>query len=93
VEELYDKFFRDQLCVLYPSTFPLAHFSLEKFHYAWLVVQSRAFGRRLKETALVPFADCLNHSSDVETSYSLIDGRFKLFPTQKQGFAKGSEVR
>jgi hypothetical protein len=32
------------------------------------LVNSRAFGRRLKHVALVPFADCFNHDN-VQASY------------------------
>lgn len=45
--------------------------------------QARAFGRRLPWTALVPFADCLNHSN-VQTKYDYnVDENqtFRLFPT------------
>jgi len=38
------------------------------------VIQSRAFGRSLPWTALVPFADCLNHIN-VQTKYDLWNKR------------------
>ncbi|KAJ1457598.1 hypothetical protein M885DRAFT_128075 [Pelagophyceae sp. CCMP2097] len=91
VGELHDRYFTQMLTRDHPGVFPAADFSAEKFRFAWLIVQSRAFGRRLKETALVPYADCLNHCSHVETSYHLVDGHFQLFSTQK-GYAAGREV-
>jgi len=45
--------------------------------------QARAFGRRLPWTALVPFADCLNHAN-VATKYDFdVEGNemFRLFPS------------
>eukprot|EP01039_Chlorochromonas_danica_P004402 gene4401-4824_t len=53
----------------YPDLFPLEMFPLKTFVFAWNTIQARAFGRRLPWTALVPFADCLNHSN-VQTKYS-----------------------
>ena len=72
------------------------------------MLQARAFGKRLPWTALVPFADCLNHAN-VQTKYDYdIDqnGMFRLFPTgnnrlhttyllvswRRYSYAKGSEV-
>ena len=57
-------------------------------------VQARAFGRRLPWTALVPFADCLNHTN-VATKYDYdVDGTgvFRLFPSGKNSYAKGTEA-
>lgn len=48
----------------------LGDYSLELFKWAWMVIQSRAFGRRLPWTAMVPFADCLNHAN-VPVKYDL----------------------
>ena len=47
----------------YPDLFPLDKFTEELFSFGWNTVQARAFGRRLPWTALVPFADCLNHTN------------------------------
>lgn len=57
-------------------------------------MQSRAFGRRLPWVALVPFADCLNHTN-VQTKYDYnVDenGVFRLFPTGSNCYHKGDEV-
>lgn len=53
----------------YPDLFPIEKFPFKVFVFAWNTIQARAFGRRLPWTALVPFADCLNHSN-VQTKYS-----------------------
>ena len=58
-------------------------FDRKRFRYAWQIVQSRAFGRRLKESALVPLADLLNHSEGADTSYDLKDGVFSMCPTSQ----------
>lgn len=66
----------------------------ELFLFAWFCVQARAFGRRLPWTALVPFADCLNHSN-VQTKYDYdIDknGVFRLYPTGSNSYSEGCEV-
>ena len=55
---------------------------------------ARAFGKRLPWTALVPFADCLNHSN-LQTKYDYdVDNNelFRLFPTGCNSYSKGSEV-
>jgi hypothetical protein len=78
----------------YPTLFPLNQFTLEKFSFAWNTIQARAFGRRLPWTALVPFADCLNHTN-VQTKYDYNmeeNGYFRLFPTGKNQYLKGDEV-
>lgn len=78
----------------HPLLFPLDEFTLKNFTFAFNTVQARAFGRRLPWTALVPFADCLNHSN-VQTKYDYnIDGNgvFRLFPTGRNAYPKGSEV-
>ena len=46
-----------------------AAFTEELFAWAWGIVSSRAFGRRLPWAALVPMADCLNHAN-VATKYA-----------------------
>ena len=71
-----------------------APFGFARFRWAWNTVQARAFGRRLPWTALVPFADTLNHSS-VRVKYDWnVDGNgaFRLFPTGGNRYAAGSEV-
>ena len=42
--------------------------TFEVFRWAWMTIQARAFGRRLPWTALVPFADTLNHGN-YQTKY------------------------
>jgi len=78
----------------YPEIFPEHVFDFEAFQFAWFSIQARAFGRRLPWTAMVPFADCLNHSN-VQTKYDYnIDdnGMFRLFPSGMNAYAKGVEV-
>jgi hypothetical protein len=78
----------------YPDKFPLEEFTFERFKFAWNSIQARAFGRRLPWTAMVPFADCLNHTN-VQTKYDYnVDGNgmFRLFPTGFNHYPKGSEV-
>ena len=70
--------------------------TLEKYVFAWMTIQARAFGRRIPWTALVPFADCLNHTN-VQTKYDFnVDasnkGVFRLYPTGDNQYLKGSEV-
>lgn len=60
------------LHLIAPDIFPLEEFPYESFAFAFNCIQARAFGRRLPWTALVPFADCLNHSN-VQTKYDFID--------------------
>jgi len=82
------------LCEKYPHLFTLEEFPFEEFRFAWHCVQARAFGRRLPWTAMVPFADCLNHSN-VQTKYDYNvndNGLFRLFPSGKNSYPKGSEV-
>lgn len=79
---------------LSPETFPLEEFTFERFKFAWNSVQARAFGKRLPWTAMVPFADCLNHSN-VQTKYDYdVDGNgmFRLFPTGDNHYPQGAEV-
>ena len=66
----------------------------DRFRHAWMTIQARAFGRRLPWTALVPFADCLNHTN-VQTKYDFnVDGNgfFRLFPTGSNRYPVGTEV-
>ena len=92
VRDLYDRYYTQTLSVRYPELFPLDYFTYERFRFAWFVVQSRAFGRKLRETALVPLADCLNHSHSVQCSYRLVDNCFELFPTQNGEYVQGLEL-
>ena len=69
-------------------------FTLKLFTFCYNSVQARAFGKRLPWTAMVPFADCLNHSN-VQTKYDFDvngEGVFRLFPSGVNGYVKGSEV-
>eukprot|EP01041_Mallomonas_annulata_P009408 gene9408-19522_t len=78
----------------HPNEFPLEEFTLERYKFAWYCIQSRAFGRRLPWTALVPMADCLNHSN-VPTKYDYNkngNGLFRLFPSNTNRYSKGTEV-
>jgi hypothetical protein len=74
--------------------FPLASYTFELFSFSWNTIQARAFGRRLPWTALVPFADCLNHNN-VQTKYDYHienNGFFRLFPTGHNRYEEGCEV-
>lgn len=78
----------------YPDKFPKDEFTYERFKFSFNSVQARAFGRRIPWTAMVPFADCLNHSN-VQTKYDYnIDNNqmFRLFPTGGNLYGKGCEV-
>jgi hypothetical protein len=78
----------------HPDVFPAATFTEELFSFCWNTVQARAFGRRLPWTAIVPFADCLNHTN-VQTKYDYDvegNGVFRLFPTGGNSYGKGREV-
>ena len=82
------------LCEKYPALFPIQDFSFDCFEFAWNTIQARAFGKRLKWSALVPFADFLNHSN-VQTKYDFdLDGNglFRLFPSGANRYNKGAEV-
>ena len=66
----------------------------DRFRHAWMTIQARAFGRRLPWTALVPFADTLNHTN-VQTKYDFnvnSNETFRLFPTGRNRYEKGAEV-
>jgi hypothetical protein len=78
----------------YPELFPTEEFPFVNFKFGWNTVQARAFGRRLPWTALVPFADCLNHTN-VQTKYDYDtdhNGQFRLFPTGNNEYKQGAEV-
>ncbi|RLN31653.1 hypothetical protein BBJ28_00004606 [Nothophytophthora sp. Chile5] len=78
----------------YPGEFPEELYTFDKFKFAWKTIQARTFGRRLPWTALVPFADCLNHSN-LATKYDFdVDGNglFRLFPSASTSFAAHTEV-
>jgi hypothetical protein len=49
------------LCKKHPVLFPAEEYTFDLFKFAWDTIQARAFGKRLKWSALVPFADFLNH--------------------------------
>ena len=94
IEKTYRNIFKCASKAL-PSVFGTSledtKYSLKLFLWAWNSIQARAFGRRLPWTAMVPFADCLNHQS-VATKYSWDGSHFKLFPTGKNYYKKGCEV-
>lgn len=74
--------------------FPEEQYTLERFAFAWKTIQARTFGRRLPWTALVPFADCLNHAN-VATKYDFdVDdnGCFRLYPSRSTAYAAGAEA-
>ncbi|KAG6620426.1 putative CDP-alcohol phosphatidyltransferase class-I family protein 2 [Phytophthora cinnamomi] len=78
----------------YPGEFPEELYTLDRFKFAWKTIQARTFGRRLPWTALVPFADCLNHTN-VATKYDFdVDDNdmFRLYPSASTTFAEGAEV-
>ncbi|CAM9218166.1 unnamed protein product [Chrysoparadoxa australica] len=79
------------LTELYPHLFNRESYSWEMWDWAWGLIQSRAFGRRLPWSALVPLADCLNHGN-VQTKYQLRDGVFTLFPTGHNAYLAGNQV-
>ena len=82
------------LCEKYPEIFSLEDYSSKNFEFCWYSIQARAFGRRLPWSAMVPFADCLNHSN-VQTKYDFdIDSNdyFRLFPTGSNNYKAGTEV-
>lgn len=79
---------------MHPAQFPLEEFTYERFKFSFNSVQARAFGRRLPWTAMVPFADCLNHTN-VQTKYDFdvdSNGVFRLFPTGDNHYPRGAEV-
>lgn len=89
----YDRIVKT-LAEKHPLLFPLDQFTFSRFALAWNTIQARAFGRRLPWTALVPFADCLNHAN-VQTKYDYnVDenGMFRLFPTGQNAYFRGQEV-
>ncbi len=82
------------LCERFPDVFNVEQYTHDLFLFAWFCIQARAFGRRLPWTALVPFADCLNHAN-VATKYDYnIDnnGIFRMMPTGTNSYQQGSEV-
>ena len=85
----------DMLLPKYSNLFSKEVHTLEKYVFAWMTIQARAFGRRIPWTALVPFADFLNHTN-VQTKYDFnvehYDGIFRLYPTGENEYKKGTEV-
>ena len=82
------------LSVRHPEIFPPHQFTIENYKFCWYSIMARAFGKRLPWTSLVPFADCLNHTN-VQTKYDYnvdSNGTFRLFPTGKNSYPKGTEV-
>ena len=83
-----------KICQENPEVMPLELFTYENFLFAWYSVQARAFGKRLPWTAMVPFADCLNHSN-LQTKYDYDvgnNGLFRLYPSGSNHYPRGSEV-
>jgi histone-lysine N-methyltransferase SETD3 len=77
-----------------PDLFPLKDFSIESFEFCWYSILSRAYGRRLPYTAVVPLADAFNHSN-VQSKYDLnVDGNghFRVYPTGNHSITRGSEI-
>jgi len=93
LENTYDRTF-SSLHARFPDAFPLQRYTHELFLFAWFCVQARAFGRRLPWTALVPYADCLNHAN-VQTKYDYNvqgNGVFRMYPTGSNFYSAGGEV-
>lgn len=110
---IYENMFMHDLAPRYPLLFPHEStadgmliepfdcwWDFEHFKHAHGTIQARAFGRRLPWTALVPFADLLNHAN-VQTKYELAcaesgvedgDGFFRLFPSGSNCYKSGEEV-
>ena len=86
-----------KLSDMFPESFPPADFTFEIFVFAWYTIQARAFGRRLPWTALVPFADCLNHKN-VQTKYDFKPKgdpdmkQFRLLLSGNNRYPKGTEA-
>lgn len=96
-KSIYTRVFEKCLCVREPELFGSGWATFAEFRWAWEVVQSRAFGKRLPWAALVPFADSLNHAN-VPTKYALDpagaedERTFKLFSTAPGGTPLGAEA-
>lgn len=91
VSDMHERIFTRNLAVKHPTIFGKDEwFGLSAFTFAWNVIQARAFGRKLRETALVPWADCLNHGEPDLAGYELIGDTFRLFSTR--GVAAGAEA-
>ena len=52
----------------FPEDIELSKYTYELFLFAWFCVQNREPSEEASWTAMVPFADCLNHSN-VQTKY------------------------
>ncbi len=78
----------------FPGRLPREAISYPAFRWAWMTVQARAFGRRLPWTALVPFADNLNHSNTpVKYDFDVGgNGAFRLFSSGGSTTAASAEV-
>jgi len=78
----------------FPGRFPPEALTYPAFRWAWMTVQARAFGRRLPWTALVPFADSLNHANTPVKYDFNVDGNgaFRLFSSGGAGTPPGQEV-
>ncbi|OQS00819.1 hypothetical protein ACHHYP_02406 [Achlya hypogyna] len=74
---------------LHPELFDEESFPQTSFCFAWQTVQARTFGRRLPWTALVPFADMLNHAN-YATVYTFDDHKFRWHSSV--GYKAGDQV-
>jgi hypothetical protein len=86
-----------KLCDMFPNLFPPEEFSFENFVFSWYTIQARAFGRRLPWTALVPFADCLNHKNvQTKYDYNMVEStntkQFRLLLTGDNRYPIGTEA-
>ncbi|KAG7387716.1 hypothetical protein PHYBOEH_008155 [Phytophthora boehmeriae] len=93
IETYYHRVF-NRLQEKYPGEFPETLYTFDTFKFAWKTIQARTFGRRLPWTALVPFADCLNHTN-VATKYDFdVDGNgmFRLYPSSATFYEAGAEA-
>ncbi|RLN57133.1 hypothetical protein BBJ29_006436 [Phytophthora kernoviae] len=93
IETYYHRVFT-RLQEKYPGEFSETLYTFDKFKFAWKTIQARTFGRRLPWTALVPFADCLNHTN-VATKYDFdVDGNgmFRLYPSGATSYVAGAEA-
>ena len=77
----------------YPTVID-SRYTYQLFLFSWFNIQARAFGKRLEWTAMVPFADCLNHSN-IQTKYDYNlnqNNLFRLYSSGSNCYRKGDEV-
>jgi hypothetical protein len=93
IQDMFDSSMK-VLSEKYPNIFSLERFTYSLFQFAHHAVMSRAFGKRLPYSAMVPFADCLNHSN-VQTKYDCNvngNGLFRMFPSGVNRYECGQEI-